>query len=68
MDHPYQEVATVVGAHKSTISREVRRNQWRRGYRPQQANRFTRTRRCRKVHRRIPAATWHRVNRLLKEE
>lgn len=68
MGHPYQEIATVVGVHKSTISREVRRNQGRRGYRSQQAHRFTHTRRCRKVHRRIPAATWHRVNRLLKEE
>ncbi|MDR4471067.1 MAG: helix-turn-helix domain-containing protein [Nitrospirales bacterium] len=68
MGHPYQEIATVVGVHKATISREVRRNQGRRGYRPQQAHRFTLTRRCRKVHRRISAATWHRVNSLLKEE
>ena len=68
MGHSYREIAPVVGVHKSTISREVRRNQGRRGYRPQQAHRFTLTRRCTKVRRRIPADTWHRVNRLLKEE
>ncbi|MDR4460263.1 MAG: IS30 family transposase [Nitrospirales bacterium] len=68
MGHSYREIATVVGVHKSTISREVRRNQGRRGYRPQQAHRFTLTRRCTKVRHRIPADTWHRVNRLLKEE
>ena len=56
MGHPYQEIAIMVGVHKSTLSREVRRNQGLRGYRPQQ------------VHRRIPADTWYRVNRLLKEE
>jgi len=68
MGHPYQEIATVVGVHKSTISREVRRNQGLRGYRPQQAHRFTLNRRRTKACRRIPADTWHRVNRLLKEE
>ena len=68
MGHPYQEIATVVGVHKSTMSREVRRNQGWRGYRPQQAHRFTLTRRRPKVRRRLPAATWHRVNRLLKQE
>ncbi len=68
MGHPYQKIATVVGVHKSTISREVRRNQGLRGYRPQQAHRFTLTRRRTKNRRRIPVATWHRINRLLQEE
>jgi len=68
MGHPYQEIATVIGVHKSTISREVRRNQGRRGYRPHQAHRFTLTRRHTKVRRRIPADMWYRVNRLLQEE
>ena len=68
MGHSYREIATVVGVHKSTISREVGRNKGSRGYRPQQAHRFTLTRRCTKVRRRIPADTRHRVNRLLKAE
>jgi IS30 family transposase len=63
--HPYQEIAHVIGVHKSTISREVRRNQGLRGYRPQQAHRFTLERRGRKARRRIPAQTWQHVHHLL---
>ena len=43
--HRYREMAHIVGVHPSTLSREVRRNQGCRGYRPQQA------------HRRIPVDT-----------
>ena len=68
MGHSYQEIGAVIGVHKSTITREVRRNQGRRGYRPQQAHRFTLSRRRTKVRRRIAAATWHCVNGLLKAE
>lgn len=68
MGHSYQEIGAVIGVHKSTITREVRRNQGRRGYRPQQAHRFTLSRRRTKVRRRIAAATWHCVNVLLKAE
>ena len=32
--HKQMEIANVVGIHKSTISRELRRNQGQRGYRP----------------------------------
>ena len=31
-------IATVLGVHKSTISRELRRNRGLRGYRPHQAH------------------------------
>jgi len=68
MGHSFQEIAHVVGVHKSTISREVRRNQGKRGYRPQQAHRFTLARRRGKTPRRIPMETWHCVNRLLRDE
>ena len=68
MGHSYQEIGAVIGVHKSTITREVRRNQGRRGYRPQQAHRFTLSRRRTKVRWRIAAATWHCVNGLLKAE
>jgi transposase, IS30 family len=68
MGHSYQEIGHVVGVHKSTISREVRRNQGQRGYRPQQAHWFTLRRRRTKARRPIAADTWHCVNRLLQEE
>ncbi len=68
MGHSYQEIGDVIGVHKSTITREVRRNQGRRGYRPQQAHRFTLSRRRTKIRRRIAADTWHCINGLLKAE
>jgi transposase, IS30 family len=38
MDHNRTEIAEVIGAHKSTVSRELRRNCGLRGYRPKQAH------------------------------
>lgn len=66
--HSYQEIAYVIGVHKSTISREVRRNQGLRGYRPQQAHRLTRERLGTKVRRRIPAQIWQHVHHLLQDQ
>ena len=34
MDHTQIEIAKVIGVHKSTVSRELRRNRGLRGYRP----------------------------------
>ena len=39
------KIANEIGVHRSTVSRELRRNQGRRGYRPKQAHRFTLRRR-----------------------
>jgi IS30 family transposase len=36
--HQQTEIAAVVGVHKSTVSREIRRNCGLRGYRPLQAH------------------------------
>ena len=32
------QIASEIGVHKSTISREIRRNRGQKGYRPKQAN------------------------------
>ena len=37
-EHSQMDIAIVLGVHKSTISREVRRNCGNRGYRPKQAH------------------------------
>ena len=42
--HPQNGIATLLKRHKSTISREVRRNCGLRGYRPKQAQRLARAR------------------------
>jgi len=36
--HSITQIASLVGRHKSTISRELRRTAGSRGYRPKQAN------------------------------
>ena len=62
------QIAHFLGAHKSTISRELRRNRGRRGYRPQQAQRFSLERRQDKAKPRIAASTWRHIRRLLRED
>jgi IS30 family transposase len=65
--HTRTEIAEVIGVHKSTVSREVRRNRGGRGYRPQQAQQMTMERRV-KVQPRISAKTWAVVEKLLRQE
>lgn len=65
--HTRTEIAEVIGVHKSTVSRELRRNQGERGYRPQQAQQMAETRRV-KAQPRISAKTWAVVKKLLRQE
>jgi IS30 family transposase len=67
-DHNQTEIAEVVGVHKSTISREIRRNCGFRGYRPQQAHRLALIRRQDKVQPRIEDATWRWIETALRED
>lgn len=62
------EIATIIGVHKSTVSRELRRNRGLRGYRPRQAHQLAINRRPGKAKVRITAQHWHRVGRLLRED
>lgn len=62
------EIAMIVGCHKSTISRELRRNLGFKGYRPQQAQSLAHGRRCRSHARRITEQTWEQVELLLRQQ
>ena len=62
------EIAAIVDVHKSTVSRELRRNLGLRGYRPKQAHRLAVERRHEKVQPRIHTKEWSLVERLLREE
>jgi IS30 family transposase len=57
MGHQQTEIAKFIGVDKSTISRELKRNQGQRGYRPKQAHNFAMNRR-KQGPRRIRTETW----------
>lgn len=67
----YQQnvIAAEVGVHKSTISREIKRNQGQRGYRPKQANAFAIERgKGSENATRIEASEWLLVKSCLQEK
>jgi len=65
--HTGSEIAEVIGVHKSTVSRELRRNRGGRGYRPQQAHELASMRRQKSVPR-ITAEGWAVVESLLSQD
>ena len=66
--HNQSQMALVVGCHKSTISRELRRNRGLKGYRPFQAEELSYDRQCDAYRARIAWETWQQVERLLRQE
>jgi transposase, IS30 family len=66
--HNQTETAEIIGVHKSTVSREVRRNRGLKGYRPRQAQMLAQARREARYQPRIPAALWRRVDAWLRDE
>lgn len=62
------QIAAIVACHKSTISRELRRNHGHKGYRPRQAQWQSRSRRFRSHPARISAQTWELVELLLRQQ
>lgn len=66
--HNQSETARLIGVDKSTVSRELKRNQGLRGYRPKQAHQRAGQRQANKVTIRIEPETWGWVKKLLREE
>ena len=62
------KIARLLGVHKSTISRELRRNRGLRGYRPKQAHSKATSRRFHKSLPRIPKSIWTLIEHLIKNE
>lgn len=67
MGHRQVEIAKVISVHKSTISRELRRNRGLRGYRPKQAHRLAVNRR-KKARYRIEASTWILIESMIRKQ
>ena len=68
MEHSQTEIAIVLDVHKSTISREVRRNRGKRGYRPKQAHHIALKRRREVVKKRITAETWAWIDKKIRQD
>ena len=66
--HTQTEIAALIGVHKSTISRELRRNRGLRGYRPRQAQLLRQARREASQQQRLPTILWERVEVWLRDE
>jgi transposase, IS30 family len=65
--HPNVEIAQVIGVHKSTVGRELKRNRGAKGYRPRQAHQRALSR-SRRGTRRIAARSWRQVEKLLQQD
>jgi len=61
-------MAAIIGVHKSTIARELKRNGGRRGYRPKQADELASSRKLLAHRPRIRRATWRLVESLLRQQ
>lgn len=66
--HNQTEIAAVIGVHKSTISRELRRNHGERGYRYKHVHHTAVNRRKDKVPFRIDGTTWAMIESLICED
>lgn len=68
--HSPSEIARLIKRHKSTISRELRRNRGQRGYRPRQAHCLAAVRRlgCAGNARRFDARHWRLIGRLVQRQ
>jgi IS30 family transposase len=62
------QIARVLGCHKSTISRELRRNSGQKGYHPYQADELAFDRQCEAYRARIAPQTWQQVEHWLRQE
>jgi len=67
MGHNQSEIANVICVHKSTVSREWRRNRGQRGYRPKQAHHKAMSRR-KWDRRRIQPQTWVWIEEKIRQD
>lgn len=63
------DIARQIGVHKSTISRELKRNSQISGdYIPARAHKLSQKRKSRRLRTTIPVALWRKVRRMLRQD
>jgi len=67
-DYNQTKIAELIGVHKSTVSRELRRNVGLKSYRYQQAHNKAEDRRKRKLNLRIDGNTWSFIEDLINND
>ncbi len=67
-EYSQTEIAELMERHKSTIGRELRRNQGLRGYRPKQAHALALARRGNKASTRLGGEIWQQIEALIRQE
>jgi len=67
-EHNQIEIAGIIGVDKSTISRELKRNSGKRGYRPKQAHETCLKRREIKAKPRIAVSTWKIIKKMIRAD
>ena len=66
--HSQNFIATEIGVHPATISRELQRGCGLRGYRPKQADDLAGVRKQKRYRPRIAAMTWALIEQLLRQD
>ncbi len=66
--HRQNFIASKIGVHPSTITRELIRGSGRRGYRPKQADELATARKQQRYQVRIKATTWAFIESLVRQE
>jgi IS30 family transposase len=61
-------IASEIGVHPSTISRELSRNRGGRGYRPKQAQQIANSRKQHHIAKRITASTWSMIESYIRQD
>ena len=67
-DKTLTEIAGIIGVHTSTLSRELKRNKGRRGYRPKEDHRCALERRKAGAKKRVSNETEPQIKELLRKE